>query len=237
MSVGFFSASGAECSLNGDGLAHIWELVSKVGGQTDTPARLGFFGAGGHGTSVLLESYADTVYVVDRGGDLWASGQLVPIKYVDANTALASGISRNLTNEPVPCESGTVLVRFAEPTGQAVQTLNATFRSVALTVDDVVEDDTAGAVATDVIVYAAECARKGNITISGQTSMDGDGDSGSGGDNVWERIDAGGSDNQLGLWNHLWTAPIHDYAICVSIAPQKTGAIADFGFMVRLDYV
>ncbi len=242
----FFAASGAESSVNaGAARQQIWDLVA--GGDTDTPSRIGFFGAAGHGTSVLLNHHNNSVYVVDKLGVLWSdggSGQLVPMKYVDTDIVLMSGAPAgtgwnwDLSLNPVPPESGTLLIRFAEPTGGAVQTLNATFRSVLLTAADVVEDNTAGADADQVEIQALECSREGFLTIGGRKpSMDGDGLSGYEGSNAWTQIDDDGTNNQLALWDHPWTAAFHDFAVGVSVKPTTTGGITTFGFMMILDYV
>lgn len=237
--VGFFAASGAESSLAaGKSRQQIWDLIA--GGSSNTPSRAGFFGAAGHGTSVLLDHYNDSVFVVDKNGALWGSGQLVPMQYVSAGVVRVSGCPAgtgwnwNINQaHRVPCESGTLLIRFTEPTGGAVQTLNATFRSVALTAADVVTDDTAGADSTKVLVQAFEPSRFGFI----YGGMDGNSLSGYEGDTAWEQIDDAGVDNQLALWDHPWTAPIHDFVVVVSVSPKTTGAITTFGFMVILDYV
>lgn len=242
--VGFFAASGAESSLAGGAARQqIWELVA--GGSSDTPSRIGFFGAAGHGTSVLLDHYNESAYVVDKDGVLWGSGQLVPMQYLTSSTVKVSGSPAgtgwnwNLNqNHRVPPESGTLLIRFTEPTGGAVQTLNATFRSVALTAADVVTDNTVGADSTKILVQAFECSRHGFLTVgSFKPGMDGDSLSGYGGDTAWTQIDDAGASNQLALWDHPWTAPIHDFAVVVSVSPKTTGGITTFGFMLILDYV
>lgn len=244
MSVIFTAASGSEIAMQSAGTAdqnYIWPLTHKTGGN-DGPCRLGFFGIDGHGDSVLLTTYNTSVYVVDVDGNLFSngSGVLVPIRYVDDTTAYISGInggggwSWDLV-QTIPCESGTVLIRFFEPSAQAVKTLNATFRSVALTVDDVVTDETVGADADKIVIYALEASRHGYLGPF--YSMDGDGDSGSGGDTSWTKIDDEGASNQLSLWNHDWEAAIHDFSVVISVSPQQTGATTDFGFLLRLDYV
>lgn len=243
--IGFFAASGAESSL-GAGVAkeQIWDLVA--GGGVTVPSRIGFFGAAGHGASVLLNHYNNSAFVVDKNGDLWAaSGQLVPMKYTGAATVLVSGCpaatgwgwSLNQAHR-FPPESGSLLIRFTEPTGGAVQTLNATFRSVVLTAADATADITAGADSTEVEIQAFECSRHGFLTVGGRKpGMDGDSLSGYDGDVAWTQIDDSGSSNQLALWDHPWTSAIHDFAVGVSVKPTTTGGIKTFGFMVVLDYV
>lgn len=246
MSVIFMAASGSEIALKTVGVEaknYIWSLTNITGGNTG-PCRLGFFGSDGHGDSVLLTNWSSSVYVVDVDGDLFAggSGVLVPMRYIDDNTVYVSGINGGIgwdwtlnQNHRVPCESGTLLVRFFEPTAQAVKTLNVNLRSVALTVDDVVTDYTVGADDSSIQIYAFETSRHGFLPPF--YSMDGDSLSGYGGDTVWERIDAGAADNQLNLWNHDWTAAIHDWSVVISVSPQVTGAITAFGFLFRIDYI
>jgi hypothetical protein len=246
MSVIFMAASGSEISLQDAGIEaknYIWPLTTVTGGNSG-PCRLGFFGSDGHGDSILVSSYNSSTYVVGSDGEMFAngSGVLVPMRYVDSGTVWVSGINGGIgwdwdlnQSHRVPCESGTLLIRFFEPTLQSVTTSNVNFRSVALDADDAVADYTAGAVATDVHIYAFETSRHG--FLAPLYSMDGDGDSGYDGDTAWERIDAGAADNKLDLWDHAWSAPIHDWSVVVSVSPQKTGAITAFGFMIRIDYV
>jgi len=246
MSVTFMAASGAESSMYHDEAKQIiWEMTPAVGGNTG-PCRLGFYGIAGHGDSVLLLTWSSSSYIVDVNGDQYGgggSGVFVPVQYVSSSQAALSGInggagwSWNLNQDHrVPCESGTVLIRFIEPTGAAVQTLNCTFRSVLLTVDDVVENDTVGADSSQIQIYAFETSRMSFMTWQwGQKGMEGD--SGLTGDTAWTRIDDGGASNQLAVDDHQWEAVAHDYVVCVSVSPQQTGSITRFGFMFRVDYV
>ena len=251
MSIGFHAASGSEIAMlnhDNNNKSPFWSLTPKTGGAAGF-SRVGFFGADGHGDSVLITTYNKSAYVVDSDGDLpgWAggaSGVLVPMQYTGTNTLGVSGINSGKgwawnasTQGTVPCESGTFLIRFTEPTAQAVQTLNATFRSVALNSSDGMPDYTAGAASTDIIIYAMECNRHGYYSHGTMTHMDGDGDSGSGGDTAWTRIDSGGSSNSLALWNHAWTAAIHDFSVVMSVSPQKTGSVTTWGIYFRVDYV
>lgn len=246
MSVTFMAASGAESSMYHDEAKQIiWEMTPAVGGNTG-PCRLGFYGIEGHGDSVLLLTWSSSAYIVNVSGTQYGgggSGVFVPVQFASSGQAAFSGINAGPgwpwdldQDHRVPCESGTVLVRFIEPSGSAVQTLNCTLRSVYLTVDDVVEDDTVGADAAEIIIHAFETSRMSFMTWAwGQVGMEGD--SGLTGDTEWTRIDDGGPSNMLAVDDHQWEAPTHDYTLCISVSPQRTGAITQFGFMFRVDYV
>lgn len=250
MGVTFMASSGAEAIVADPGVARqiVWQMTPAIGGST-APCRLGFFGDAGHGDSVLLTTWSNSVYIVDRNGNqpsYIGSGVFVPMKWIDDNTVFISGIYGGIgwdwaINQAhrVPPESGTLLIRFEEPTQQAVQTLNASFRSVAVTSDDVVTDETVGADSTEIKIKAFETGRFGfdnnnAAALFANPHMDGANLTGS---DTWENIDDSAADNQLDLDDHSWEAPIHDFSVVVSVSPQQTGGINDFGFLFRLDFV
>jgi hypothetical protein len=247
-SVQFYSASGAEANeavanpiaTNPEPQQWIWPLTPAAGGAV-SPSRIGFFGQEGHGDSVLLHSWNNIIYIVDKDGDKAApgyggdSGMFVPIKYVDTSTAFMSGFmgngwNWNLANR-IPCESGTLFIRFTEPSGLIVQTLNSTFRSVVLDANDWATNISQGAGSGYLRIAALECSRSGDK----YGSMDGD--TGSTGDTSWSRIDDSAADNRLNLMDHNWTSLIHDFCVCLSIKPLQTGKIVNFGFLAVIEYV
>jgi len=245
--ISFFSASGAEANqnvanpvaTNWEPPQWIWPLTPADGGAVSP--RLGFFAEEGHADSVLLLTYSNTIFIVDNVGDKIAvglggdSGMFVPCKYVDNTTIYMSGFmgagwNWDLANR-VPCDSGTLFIRFIEPSDLSVQTLNSTFRSVELDANDWVASTTAGAPSGYMNVYALECSK------NGEKFGDMDGANGTTGDATWTRIDSGGTSNQLSLDDHNWTKKTHDFAVCVSIMPRQTGKVINFGFMAVIEYV
>lgn len=247
--VKFFAASGAEgnqkvadpVATNPEPQVWIWPLNPTDDGSAGP--RAGFFGQEGHGDSVLLTNWSNTIWVVDKAGDKTAagfggdSGMFVPIKYTSDTGVFMSGYMGTGWNwnlaDKIPCESGTFFIRFEEPSTLSVQTLNSTFRSVALDANDWVTSTSTGADSTKLQIVALECSRSGDLY------GDMDGNTGSTGDVAWSRIDdaAGDGNNNISLADHNWTHTMHDFAVCVSVKPLQTGANYNFGFLAVIDYV
>ncbi len=190
------------------------EIFNMQPGDTTSPLRLGFFGAGGApNAAVIVGEYQDRTHRTNHtGADL---GVFINNKFSSSTVAIVSGVTfPNMNN--MPANSGTLLCRFTEPTAQAVQTQNASFRAVAL-------DSTSGVPNIDAI--------PSNITIQAfelQNTVGGAGNS------SWTDITSGS--NALSLNNQSATGSVHDFIVGVSASPTTTGTNREFGFMVRLEY-
>jgi len=248
--VRFFSASGAEANQNvadpvtsnAEPPQWVWPLTPQAGGS-DAPARIGFFGQEGHGNSVLLTHWSETIWIVDKNGDKTAlgyggdSGMFVPMRYTSDTGVFMSGYLGNGWNhdlaDRIPCESGTLFIRFVEPSGLIVQTLNSTFRSVVLDANDWATNPSQGAPSGTLQIVALEASRSGSLY------GDMNGNTGSTGDTTWSRIDDGPGLglNKIDLMDHNWTDSIHDFVVALCVNPLQTGAHYNFGFLAVIDYV
>lgn len=189
------------------------EIFNMQPGDTGAPVRLGFFGANGVTSAVIVGDYQDRTHRTNHGGSDLA--QLINLKFSSTSVALVSGVT--FPNMPdIPGSSGTLLCRFTEPTAQQVSTQNSSFRAVAF-------NSTSGVPNIDTI--------PSNLTIQAfelQNTV------GSTGNSSWTEITSGS--NALSLNNQAATASVHDFIVGVSLSPTVTGTNRDFGFMIRLEY-
>lgn len=190
------------------------EIFNMQPGDTTSPLRVGFFGAGGApNAAVIVGEYQDRTHRTNHNAaDL---GVLINHKYSSSTISIVSGVTfPNMNN--IPANSGTLLCRFTEPTSQAVQTQNATFRAISF-------NSSSGVPNIDSI--------PSNLTIQAfelQNTVGGAGNS------SWTNITSGS--NALSLNNQTATGAVHDFIVGISASPTTTGTNRDFGFMLRLEY-
>lgn len=222
--IRFFPGSGAFgntiASLYAAGKAEPGgEIFNLEAGATESPNRLGFFGANGAPSSpVIVGQYQDRTHRTNHDGD--DLGQFINIKFTAAGTAEVSGVSTTVTGadlQDVPSESGTLLLRFTEPNGTPVITQQAVFRAISLT---------AASGAPDVSDLAS------NITVRALQLADTDGYAG---DTTWTEISSGGAD--LTLEDQSTEAHVHDYHVGVSAAAAIAGRKRDFAFYCQLEFL
>jgi hypothetical protein len=190
------------------------EIFNMQPGDTTSPLRLGFFGAGGApNAAVIVGEYQDRTHRTNHNGsDL---GVFINQKFSSSTVAIISGVTfPNMTD--VPGNSGTLLCRFTEPTAQEVQTQNATFRAIAFNSSSGVPN--IDSIPANITIQAFEVKN----TVGGT------------GDGSWTDITSGS--NALPLDAQAATASVHDFIVGVSASPTTTGTNRDFGFMIRLEY-
>lgn len=190
------------------------EIFQMIPGDTTSPLRLGFFGAGGApNAAVIVGQYQDRTHRTNHNGsDL---GVFINHKFSDSVTSIISGVTfPNITD--TPGSSGTLLCRFTEPTAQQVQTQNASFKAVSFNTSSGVPN--IDAIPSNITIQAFEL--KNTVGGAGNTS--------------WSTLTTGS--NSLSLNNQAATASIHDFIVAVSASPTTTGTNRDFGFAVRLEY-
>lgn len=219
--IRFFACSGAMgntvASLYGNGMATIGlEIFNFEIGATNSPNRMGFFGANGAPNSaVIVGQYQDRTHVTDHvGSDL---GAMINAKYTGASSVEHSGVPFTAGLANIPRESGTLLCRFTEPNGTAVITQSATFRAVNFTAGSGVPD--IGDLATGVTIQAAQLQ-----DTAGNAS-----------DATWSEISSGGS--ALGLADQSLEASVHDFHLLVSGNPSTAGRKTNFGYYLQLEFL
>jgi hypothetical protein len=223
--IRFLAASGAygntiaslqTAGKDGASSAEIFQLEA---GATNSPNRLGFFGAAGAPSSpVIVGAYQDRSHITDHVGT--NLGHLVNTKYTGAMTAEVSGVNLTLTGhtlDTIPPESGTVLLRFQEPTGASVATQNGVLRAIDLTA-------ASGApVVTDLV---------NGVTVQASQLSDGIGHTG---DTSWTQISDGGG--ALTLADQATEMVTHDWSIIISASPDAAGRKIDWGFYAEIEYL
>lgn len=219
--IRFMACSGAMgntvASLYANGMATIGlEIFALEAGATDSPNRMGFFGAGGAPNSaVVVGQYQDRTHVTDHvGSDL---GIMINTKYTGASTVEHSGVPFSAAFSNIPAESGTLLCRFTEPNGTAVITQSATFRAINLT---------AASGAPDIGDLAD------NITIQAAQLQDTQGNAA---DASWSEVSSGGA--AMGLADQSSEQVVHDFHLMVSGNPAVAGRKTDFGYYVQLEFL
>ncbi len=218
MTVRFWAASGSE-HMQGEGAGAVlesdgFEIVNLVTGATDNINRLGFFGAGGPGTPVTVNTYQSTVYPTDHEGDL-RGPPLVQSKYLTSNTVEVSG-AWNAAVAEYPPGSSTVQIRFTEDGATAVTTQNAELQAVLLGAASGVAQDTAP---NNITIQAFEVTHPFGLT----------------GDSAWTELTSGPTD--LSFDNHSWTSVIHDFFAVISASPTAVGVNRSFGFYFQTEYI
>jgi hypothetical protein len=194
-------------------------LNFATGAGTAVRNRIGFFGAGGIGTPIVINTYQDTTFPTNAVGTT-EGPPLVQNKYTGVAAQVQMSGAWTASTEEVGAESGTVQVRFTEPGAIAVQTQNA-FMEAVLIKDDTVQQQTEP---NNIIIQAFECQHPFGTTITQST---------------WLEI-AGSSppaDFQIDLTAQNWLTPYHDFFLALSVAPTAVGANPNFGFYVQLEYL
>ena len=229
--IRFFAASGAlgnttaslyATSAQPETGAEIFGFVAAAA-ETTVPNRMGFFGIGGAPSSpIIVGQFNRRTHITDHlGNDL---GQMVDVRFTGASSAEVSGVAIGVTGHTlatIPQESGTLLMRFREPSNGAVTTQNAVFRAVDLDVNHIAQDVSSSAV-TDATIYAAELANN-------------DGDAG---DASWTQLsDAVGGGSDLNLSNQSTEANVHDFHLIVSLSPSAAGRKINFAYYIQLEFL
>jgi len=214
----FFNCSGAFGGTPSTRATPNLEIFNLEPGATASPERLGFFGLlGAPNGPVIVGTYQERTHRTDHNGtDL---GTFMNVKFTGASSAEVSGVPLTLTGHTlatIPQASGTLLVRFTEPSGTQVQTQNAFIRAIALT-------EASGALIS---------TTPSNITIQAAQLADTHGNAG---DSSWS--DLTGGSNQLDLANQAGTALVHDYHLILSASPLTAGVNRSWGFYVQLEFL
>lgn len=219
--IRFMACSGAMgntvASLYANGMATIGlEIFNFEIGATDSPNRMGFFGANGAPNSaVIVGQYQDRTHVTDHiGTDL---GIMINAKYTGASSVEHSGVAFTAGFDNIPRESGTLLCRFTEPNGTDVITQSATFRAVNFTAGSGVPD--INDLATGITVQAVQLEdTNGNAA-----------------DATWTEISSGGS--SLSLADQSMETAVHDFHLLISGSPSTAGRKTDFGYYLQLEFL
>lgn len=219
--IRFFACSGAMgntvASLYANGMAEIGlEIFNFEIGATDSPNRLGFFGAAGAPNSaVIVGQYQDRTHRTDHvGSDL---GQMINAKYTGASSVEHSGVPFTGGFSNIPRESGTLLCRFREPNDTAVITQSATFRAVNFNASSGVPN--INDLASNIVVQAAQLQDT----------------AGNAADATWSEVSSGGA--ALGLADQSIESNIHDFHLLVSGSPSAAGRKIDFGYFIQLEFL
>jgi hypothetical protein len=219
--IRFFPCSGAmgntAATLNANGMATIGlEIFNFEIGATNSPNRMGFFGANGAPNSaVIVGQYQDRTHVTDHvGSDL---GTMINAKFTGASSVEHSGVPFTGGFANIPRESGTLLCRFTEPNGTDVVTQQATFRAVNFDAGSGVPN--IGDLATGITVQAAQLQ-----DTNGNAS-----------DASWSEVSSGGA--ALSLADQSMTVPVHDFHLLVSGSPSAAGRKIDFGYFMQLEFL
>jgi hypothetical protein len=227
---------GAGHTTNADNLAGVYaNLANSPGGQgeplleifnfeqtqaevTNTPNRLGFFGAAGapNGSIVVGQHYQRTHRTDHLGTDL---GEGIAVRFSNSTLTTVSGVEVLVEN--VLPQSGVLLARFKESNGTAVITQNAKFRAINLNASHAAPDTSTAAAVTNVVVYAAELAN--TIGFAGNTS--------------WTQIDATSTPKELSLQNQSGEADVHDWSIIISVNPSAAGRKIDWAFYLETEFL
>lgn len=220
--IRFFSSSGAlgctVASLYAAGKAEPGtEIFNFETGATNSPNRVGFFGAQGAPNSpIVVSSYQDRTHRTDHFGT--DRGQIVNIKFTGASTADVSGVPMTGGLQTIPNFSGTLLARFAEPNGTAVTTQNATLRAVGMTSVSGVPVLTTGP--TNLTVQAFQLADTQGFA----------------GNTVWTDI-SDPSVTTLSLQDQSSSNKIHDWHLCLSTQPTAAGVNRLWGLVLRSEFL
>ena len=209
-----------------------FEIFQFQIGDTSSPTRLGFFGPLKAPTSpVIVGQYQDFTHITNHfGQDL---GECINVKFTALSTtgAEVSGVPLTDTGDTIntiPRESGTLLLRFREPSDVAVATQNGTFRAVQMVAPTGLNGEASGVrdISDDpanIIIRAAELPN----TLGGT------------GDTGWTTIadGTGAGSNSLTLDDQSPTLNLHDFHVIISASPQAAGVNREFGFVVNFEYL
>jgi hypothetical protein len=229
--IRFFACSGALGLLGNiggvdpttvDRAEPLLEIFNFEISATNSPNRMGFFGANGAPNSaVIVGQYQDTTHRTDHvGADL---GLMINNKFLGAalvqlsGTFGANGVLGSVAPNVIPPESGTLMARFTEPNGTNVITQQATFRAVNFTAASGVPD--IGDLATDITVQAAQLQDT----------------AGNAADASWSEVSSGGA--ALSLADQSLEIAVHDFQLLVSGNPAVAGRKIDFGYYLQLEFL
>lgn len=211
----YYAAGG---SLPADrGLPNL-EIFQLIVSDTESPTRIGFFGAAGAPNSpVVVGQYQDRTHRTNHNGaDL---GVAINAKYTGDSTVEHSGVPFTAALTNIPGESGTLLLRFQDPNLSNVITQQGVVRAINLNATSGAPDTTESALAT-------------NITVQALQLPDTDGYAG---DTSWTEISSGGS--SLTLEDQSAEMVVHDYHILLSAAAQVAGRKRDFAIYAQLEFL
>jgi hypothetical protein len=199
-------------------IAEIFSVVENAGNTTG-PTRLGFFGsAGAPNSSVQVNAYQNRTHRVDHNGN--NLGTYINVKFTGTSDAEVSGVPfPNI--EDIPSRSGTIMVRFLEPTATAVSTQNGIVRAITIT-------DASGAL-------TGVSDRPSNVVLYGSELQN---THGGAGDSSWTLLaDTAGAPTDLTLNDQAGAATVHDWYLCLSGSPKTAGRKRNHGFLVQIEYL
>lgn len=198
-------------------------------GTDITGSGLGFFGAGGFGTSVQVGQYQDTTFMTNDNGTI-DSGASTNNKYLGNSSGISIDGGSEVQLSGVGLGSGTINVRFTLA-GTPITTQSGELRIFN---------------GTDSTVGASGVTTRGAQLINGGSGVDANGNA-SGTNNGWSAALAGDS-----VVMRLLASPgsgglspsgadtddeRHDWYVCLSASPTEIGSKDDYGLFVRLEYL
>lgn len=185
---------------------------------------LGFYGAGGFGTSVAVAAYQDNTFITDGNGALQGP-QSNNVKWTHANSGEVP-TANNLDLRYIPNAKSSVNIRFTH--GSAVQVQNAELRiydRVTITVG-----------ASGVTTKAYECRHTSPsdaILGSGLTTWTTPEGSGT----VLDLVDSPGISGVAAHGSSTTPSIQHDWYTALSSRPDSIGSKTQYGMFVSLEYL
>lgn len=229
--IRFWATSGSEhmqLFAETDTLENIGYEIQNLdlGAGANDVKRIGFFGDAGPGSPVVVNTYQSKTYPTDAGGDA-DTPPLVQLKYPGGSLTGQVQVSGAwiASTEEVGFTSGTVMMRFTEPTSTAVQTQNAFVECLKLNENENAAPDEAP---SNIVVRAFECQHPDGLSIT---------------NSVWIQLSGAGANgdgtanNKLSLTDQPQVTPIHDWCIALSASPTAAGTNIAFGFLVFIEYL
>ncbi len=201
------------------------EIFNLGPSASSDPNRLGFFGSAGAPSSpVRVGQYQDRSHVTNQAGD--DLGALINVKFTGTSAAEVSGVSIAVTGHTlatIPQSSGTILLRFTEPNGIAVQTQNGVFRCVGLDADNFTITGGVGLTANAATGITVQAAQLGD-------------NSGNAGNVAWTELTAAPL-SSLSLSDQALSASVHDFHLIISANPSAAGTKINFGFYTEIEFL
>jgi len=184
------------------------QILAAGSGVHDT---LGYFGAGGFGFSVPINTFQSTSFSTDSNGAS-LSGQVPNLTFASTTGAFVAGetSARPLSaagSGSIQMSESTLHIQFDSTDIGPTQVQNIVFRAT--------DQGNISANPSGVDVFAFEL--KGNssgASLPAQYNTEGD--------SSWTQIK--GSGNKLGLDNQLWPSGIHNFYVGTSARPTSLGA-------------
>lgn len=210
-SIDFRAGQGSIYSVNGGG------------------SGLGFYGAGGFGTSVRVGEYQGTTYITNAAGTQQGA-QANNNKWAHASSGYMLGSSSPLVLTSLPNNDSTLNVRFTHSTAVQVQNVQA------WVYDRVSQYSTQ----SGVTCKAAEVIHPGITQVAGGS-----------GDSSWTTFNAGVTGTYLslapspgisGIWagngsNSVRPDTQHDWYIAMSVSPDSIGSKSQFALFLVAEYL